>query len=432
MIDLSSRIIQPAPPPRVSAKTPARWHPLRRVLQVLCGLLLVALPLTNGLRLDVRQGVFYFAWHKMAAHDLMLLFWVAMLGVWALVAVSFLYGRVWCGWVCPQTLASDFADSLKARLDKALRARRGRAQWVLARGVWSLTLLAMAWGTGLVVASYWLAPRTVGRAALHPLGDIPAALVIYGLAGVVAADMLWVRRKFCANACPYGAMLGLLADTNTLAVRYLDERADDCIRCGRCETVCPMGIDIKQGAGQMECIGCGECADACDDVLGRRGVAGLIEFRYGVQPERTPPALTRAQKWGLWDRKRGAVALGLLFFAAMVAWQMFGRVPLTASVLASGAISRDARAVRNGYSLSAANGTPQAQTDVISVDGLPPGAVVAPSVLRLPPRAALTIPLTVSVPAGAVPAQTRVRMRLRVQSPQGQVLIPTFFYAPAR
>ncbi len=402
------------------------------MLQALCGILLVALPLTNGLRLDVRQGVFYFAWHKMAAHDLLLLFWVAMLGVWALVAVSFLYGRLWCGWVCPQTLASDFADSLKARLDKALRARRGRGQFLLARGVWSLLLTAMAWGTGLVVASYWLAPRTVGRAALHPLGDIPAALVIYGLAGVAAADMLWIRRKFCVHACPYGAMLGLLADTNTLVVRYLDERGDDCIKCGRCETVCPMGIDIKQGAGQMECIGCGECADACEDVLGRRGVAGLIEFRYGVQPERMPPALTPMQKWGLWDRKRAAVVLGLVFFASMAAWQMVGRVPLAASVLANGAISRDAQAVRNGYALSVVNGTRQAQTAVITVSGLPPNATVTPSTLRLAPRGGLTVPLTLSVPSHSMPPQTRLPARLRVQSPQGRVVVPTFFYAPAR
>lgn len=395
-------------------------------------MLLVALPLTNGLRLDVRAGVFYFAWHRMAAHDLLLLFWVAMLGVWALVAVSFLYGRVWCGWVCPQTLASDFADSFKARLDKALRARQSRMRFVLARGAWTLGLLAAAWGTGLMVACYWLAPRAVARAALHPFADMAAALVIYGLAGLVAADMLWVRRRFCANACPYGAMLGLLADQNTLAVRYLDEREDDCIKCGRCETACPMGIDIKQGAGQMECIGCGECADACEDVLGRRGVAGLIEFRYGVQPERARPALTWAQKCGLWDKKRVAVVLGLVLCAGMVAWQMAGRVPLAASVTASGAIARDARWVRNGYALSVTNGTPQGQNDVVTAEGLPPGTTVRPSVIALRPRDTAVVPITVSVPAHAVPPETRLRFRLRVQSGQGRATVRTIFYAPAR
>ena len=107
MLDLTDRLIQPTTPVR-AANGNVKWHVPRRLLQMACGALLVALPLTNGLRLDLRRDEFYFAWHKMAAHDLFLLFWVSMLGVALLSAVSFLYGRLWCGWVCPQTLASDF------------------------------------------------------------------------------------------------------------------------------------------------------------------------------------------------------------------------------------------------------------------------------------------------------------------------------------
>ena len=396
----------------------------------------MALPLTNGLRLDVRRDVFYFAWHRMAAHDLFLLFWVAMLGVWALVAISFLYGRLWCGWVCPQTLASDFADSLRTRLEKSARRLLsprvgGRRAVFAARAVWAAALLAVSLGTGVILACYWLAPHTVALAVAHPLADWPAGLTVYGMAAVLAVDMLWVRRKFCAGACPYGPLMSLLADRNTLAVRFLDERTDDCIRCGRCETVCPMGIDIKQGVGQLACIGCGECVDACSDVLGKRGKAGLIEFRYGVEPERQTRSLTFRQRWGLWDRKRGAVVLTLLACLSVVLWNMYGRLPLAASVIANGAITRDARQVRNTYLLTLANGTPDEQRCRISVDGLVGGRIVPTPFLTVGARDRRSVSLTVAAPASALSADSRTPIRLRVQAGREQATVKTIFFAPA-
>ena len=116
----------------------------------------------------------------------------------------------------------------------------------MSRSLWAGILTAMAFGTGLTLACYWLAPATVWRGATHPLADLPAAATVYGISAVIAADMLWLRRRFCSHACPYGALMSLLADKNTLAVRYLDERDDECIGCHKCETDCPMGIDIKQ------------------------------------------------------------------------------------------------------------------------------------------------------------------------------------------
>ncbi len=406
-----------------------RWHPGRRALQVLCGLLFVALPLTNGLRLDARAGVFYFLWHRMAAHDLVLLCWAAMLGVWGLVTVSFLYGRLWCAAACPQTLASDFAVSVRARLDRALRARPGSPSFTVSRALWAGLMGGAAFGTGIVLACYGLAPATVLHAARAPLTDIPAAVVVYGLSAVLLADLLWVRRKFCSHACPYGAFMSLLADKNTLAVRYLTEREDDCIQCGKCVTDCPMGIDIKQGVGQIDCIGCGECVDACNDVLGRRGKPGLIEFRYGVEPERHTKALTPWQRAGLWDNRRVGVVVTLALCLLATLWQMRGRVPLRATVTANGAISRDAGRVRNGYTLWVENGTPDAQTYRVMVDGLP-GASPSPLSVTVARRDSRAAPITVSVPASVLAAGCRVPLTLRVQAGRDEASARTFFYAP--
>lgn len=428
MLDLTDRIIQtPVQTPTLTraANGNVKWHAPRRLLQALCGVLLVALPFTNGLRLDLRRDEFYFGWHKMAGHDLFLLLWIALLGTALLSAVSFLYGRLWCGWVCPQTLASDFADSLKSRLDKAFGTRPGRPRFWLSRSLWTLGVLAVSLGTGITLASYWLAPHTVFAATAAPWRDLPAGLTVYLTALVVAADMLWLRRTFCSRACPYGPLLSSLTDQNTLAVRYLNERDDDCIHCHKCETDCPMGIDIKQGVGQHGCIGCGECVDACNDVLGKRGKAGLIEFRYGTAPERVTQSLTLTQRLGLWDKRRSGIVATVPLCLAVVLFLIYGSFPSSVSLNANGAMTRTAQTVSNGYALTYSSGKPQPTRVMLSVSGLPQSRI-EPSSILAPGRDSVTVPVTIISPAGSTPAG---RTAITVSISQGSKA-ETIFYAP--
>jgi len=433
MLDLTDRILQPqsvvrkATPFR-AANGNIQWHLPRRILQLLCGALLVALPLTNGLRLDVRRDEFYFAWHKMAAHDLFLLFCVSMLGASVLMAVSFLYGRLWCGWVCPQTLASDFADSLKRRLDKALRTRPGQPGYWVSQVLWTACILAMSLGTGVILACYWLAPSTVGAATVAPWRDLSAGLTIYLTAGVIAADMLWVRRKFCSNACPYGPLLSTMTDSNSLAVRFLTERADECITCHKCEIDCPMEIDIKNGVGQHGCIGCGECIDSCNDVLGKRGIAGLIEFRYGTEPERVTKNLKPAQRWGLWDGRRIAIVATVPICLAVVLFLIYGKMPLLASVNANGSIIRTDATVTNTYSLTVTNGNPDTTRFSLSVFGLPEGRVQPPTI-TLGSHQSQTIPVTLISPTHSL-RPGRLRVQFCVTDTHDNRSISTIFYTP--
>ena len=424
MLDLTDRIIQ-TPTPTHAANGNVKWHAPRRLLQVLCGLLLVTLPFTDGLRLDLRRDEFYFGWHKMAGHDLFLLLWIALLGTALLSAVSFLYGRLWCGWVCPQTLASDFADSLRARLDRAFQTRPGKPHFLLSRTVWTLSILAVSLGTGITLAAYWLAPATVFRATAAPWRDVSAGLTVYLTALTVAADMLWLRRTFCSRACPYGPLLSSLTDQNTLVVRYLNERDDDCIHCHKCETDCPMGIDIKQGVGQHGCIGCGECIDACNDVLGKRGKAGLIEFRYGTEPERVTRTLTLTQRLGFWDMRRWGVAATVPLSFAVVLFLIYGAFPPSASLNANGAIVRNAQTVCNGFSLTYTSGKPRPTRVMLSVSGLP-GASVEPSSILSPARDSVTLPITILSPAGTTPVgRTAITVTLGKDSRADAI-----FYAP--
>lgn len=441
MIDLTDRIIQPAPAPKKPSDL--RWHPWRRFLQILCGVLLVAFPLTNGFRADVRAGVLYFGWHHARLTDTMLLFWIGMLALWALCAVSFLYGRLWCGWVCPQTIASDFADSVKTRLDRALRARPprrlpsgggpggGNPQYIVSRSIWTALMLATSVATGAILTCYWLAPSTVAAATLRPFADPMAGLAVYATAALLAADMLWVRRWFCGKACPYGAFLGTLADKNTLAVRYLDERDDDCIRCGKCVTDCPMGIDIKKGVGQYDCIGCGECVDACNEVLGKRGVPGLIEYRYGVEPEHDMRSLSPLQRLGLWNNKRWGVIVALIGFVAACVWSVFGSLPMSADLTADGAVVRNSTSVSDTYTLAIVNGNADPQTFKLTLTGLPEGAIAAPvGNIVIDGHAQTRLPLTLTVPSSTMHPDQSTPATITVASKREHKSIPLIFISP--
>jgi polyferredoxin len=428
-IDISNRIIQTPTPSNDVHKL--RWKPWRRAAQILSGILLVALPLTNGMRLDLRTWEFYFAWHKMAVHDLIMLFWISMLGVWILMTVSLLYGRVWCATVCPQTMASDFADSVKRRLDKAFRARPGMPVFIVSRGVWSLVLLVVSVGSGMIVTCYWFDPHAVSYATLHPAGDIAVASTIYGIAAFVAIDMLWIRRKFCSDTCPYGALISILADKNSLAARYLDERDSDCIRCGKCVVDCPMDIDIKEGVGQYSCIGCGMCVDACNDVLGPRGKAGLIEFRYGLEPEHVTKSLPLLQRLGLWDLKRYAALATLIASIAVIFTTIYWKTPVYTYVIANGAITQDASNVQNGYTLKIENGLPEAQSYRVSISGLSSGSILVPAgSIVVQSHELKSLPLIITSPKSALHPGHRSDIKLTVESTLDHHVLPLVFFTP--
>lgn len=163
-------------------------------------------------------------------------------------------GRLWCGWLCPQSV---FAD---------LSARIGS-------------------GWGLALVSLFLA---VSSAIYYmPVGDFFSDLAsfnfgyphYYALAVwiLLYLDMAYVGRRFCRSICPYGKVLGLLADRDVVGVRFDLAREGLCKGCDRCVRVCPMGLDVRAEASP-ECIACGRCVDACAGVFEKSHGRPLIGF----------------------------------------------------------------------------------------------------------------------------------------------------------
>lgn len=265
----------------------------------------VAMPLVhiNGqpaLWIDLPRRHFYVFGATFNAQDFYLAFFVFSAIGFALIVLAALFGRIWCGWACPQTV---FLDGFFRRVERwiegpaAERQRLAAGPWTSEKIVKKLSKHAIYLVLATLIAHVFLAyfASADGLAAMitegpaaHPSTFVWAlvlTLVFYG-------NFWWFREQLCIVICPYGRLQSALQDKDTINVVYDRVRGEprgkakekvakslgDCVDCGRCVAVCPTRIDIRHGH-QLECIGCAYCIDACDEVMTKLGrVRGLIRY----------------------------------------------------------------------------------------------------------------------------------------------------------
>jgi len=269
----------------MTQSSPPRLGPWRRTFQWCTSLLLLAIPFIRSggqslLRLDIPTLSLQLFGSTLHLEELYLFLLLALALIFLFLLVTLAFGRAWCGWACPQTTLSDLSEGLARRLGLELKAGRFYgAPW--RRGLLHLFLMTLSLLVGANLVWYFISPYTFFPLLLSlslPLGAVIPLLVT---ALVVYLDMVWLRRLFCREFCPYGRFQTVLVDPGTLTLRYHPDHADRCIQCGACVRACPMGIDIRRGY-QVECINCGRCLDACREVMARRGQSGIIRYTFGV------------------------------------------------------------------------------------------------------------------------------------------------------
>jgi cytochrome c oxidase accessory protein FixG len=211
------------------------------------------------------------------------------------------FGRVWCGWLCPQTV---FMEMLFRKIEYLIdgsaeqQLRRSRMPWTGARVARAAVKHGVFFVLSFAVANVFLA-WVIGADELTTIVTDPPREHLQGLAAITIFSFVFYavfarfREQACLVACPYGRVMSSLIDPDTVKVTYDRGRGEprgrrragaedpgrgDCVDCYQCVTVCPTGIDIRNGV-QLECLDCTSCIDACDAVMTRLGRArGLIRL----------------------------------------------------------------------------------------------------------------------------------------------------------
>jgi polyferredoxin len=401
------------------------WHRLRRIIHLACFLVFVSLPFLNVVRFDIPRERFYFAGFELWINEFAIIFFSLMFLLFVVTAASMLYGRIYCGYLCPQMIFSEASinleDKIKTLINKHFAKLSLNARlWMNRVAVYSVLGLASVF-LAFVFIAYFVEPRDLfGR--LISLDIVTAG----GIAGAAATlvtfvDFAFLRQRFCTTVCPYGYLQGILGDDNTLVVQYRDPE-NICVECKKCIRVCHMGIDIRDSPFQIECIHCGECVDACKLIMGKFGKDTLIHYAWGEKGEllgdKTPKWYRRI---GLRDAKRIAVIAIIVIYGSTLATvfsmrhSVLVRISPNRSTLYR--IGDDGR-VYNTFRMTLANRGSRDATVSLELRGLTGAAVGLPSSeIAVKAGESIQEEFEISVPAKGLPQEVNHFEIVSVASP---------------
>ena len=345
--------------------------------------------------LDLPNRKFYFFFVEIWPQEIYLLTGVLVISALALFLFTSLFGRVWCGYSCPQTVWTDLFIAVERFVegDRNARLRLDKAPWTGSKigkkaakhAIW----LIIAVMTGGAWVFYFRDAPTLMVELATLQAPMPAVLFIgiftfttYALGGLM-------REQVCIYMCPWPRIQGAMFDEDSLLVTYREHRGEpraahkkgeswdgrgDCIRCRQCVVVCPMGIDIRDGP-QLECIHCALCIDACNEVMTKIGrPPNLISY----ETYRNLEAAKRGERAPVRFLRPRIIAYGVLLCAvsALMLYGLFSRETLSLSVLRDRNplfVMLSDGSVRNGYTLKIINREREARIFRVEMAGVEGG-----------------------------------------------------------
>ncbi|MGY6560902.1 MAG: cytochrome c oxidase accessory protein CcoG [Luteibaculaceae bacterium] len=271
-------------------------------------------------------------------------------GIVFVVLFTVVYGRIFCGWVCPQTI---FLEGVFRKIEYAIDGD-WKQQQKLRKQPWDKEKItkrafkhSIYFGISFLIANTFLA-YIIGLDELKEIVTDNPKNHVAGLVAILVFTLAfywvfaWFREQVCLIACPYGRLQGVMLDRDSVVVAYDYVRGEnrakfkkneersavgkgDCIDCNACVHVCPTGIDIRNGT-QLECINCTACIDACDSMMEAVNLPkGLVRYASEEQIE-------KRQGFKLTTRAK-AYSVVLVVLLGIMSFLLFSRTEMRATVL---------------------------------------------------------------------------------------------------
>ncbi len=379
--------------------------------------------------------------------DLTLLASIFIISAFALFFVTAFYGRVWCGYMCPQTVWTFMFIWFEEKIEGSANKRKKLDSMPLNfTKVWKKGLKHSAWWgvsllTSLTFIGYFVPIEqlfidffTFNSSAMVAGWVLFFAACTYGNAG-------WMREIMCLHMCPYSRFQSSMFDKDTFTVTYDVARGEqrgprsrkkdhkamglgDCIDCNLCVQVCPTGIDIRNGL-QYECINCGACIDACDATMEKMNYPkGLISYTTEHSLEGKKTKIVRGKLFGY-------LAVLIIMFGAFI-WQLGARMPVELNIERDrNALYRETNEglIENSFTLLIINKSQEDQVYWVDIHGLDKYQFIGPRELNIKAGEALRTVISLAVdPFDLVKPVTDIKVLVQTKNGEVRVEQETRFF----